>query len=123
MRDRTRHDGPVGVRAQYRPPSKAPLTRGFRRLRGALRLGEMGRYGKDLERTGLRRAFQAAALSPVVLLVAVPPADAHSRHRMTFEFARLVAIELKTDESKATLPLLRSAAAMLLDHKARTPAP
>jgi integrase len=32
-------------------------------------------------------------------------------------------VELKTEESKATLPLPRSAALMLLEHKARTPAP
>jgi integrase len=32
-------------------------------------------------------------------------------------------VELKTQESKATLPLPRSAALMLLEHKARTPAP
>jgi integrase len=32
-------------------------------------------------------------------------------------------VELKTDESKATLPLPRSAALMLLEHKARTRAP
>jgi integrase len=32
-------------------------------------------------------------------------------------------VELKTDESKATLPLPRSAALMLLEHKARTHAP
>jgi hypothetical protein len=30
-------------------------------------------------------------------------------------------VELKTEESKATLPLPRSAALMLLEHKARTP--
>jgi integrase len=32
-------------------------------------------------------------------------------------------VELKTEESKATLPLPRSTALMLLEHKARTPAP
>jgi integrase len=32
-------------------------------------------------------------------------------------------VELKTDESKAILPLPRAAARMLLEHKARTPAP
>ncbi|MCL2419863.1 MAG: site-specific integrase [Conexibacteraceae bacterium] len=32
-------------------------------------------------------------------------------------------VELKTEESKATLPLPRSVALMLLEHKARTPAP
>lgn len=32
-------------------------------------------------------------------------------------------VELKTEESKATLPLPRSAALMLLEHEARTPAP
>jgi integrase len=32
-------------------------------------------------------------------------------------------VPLKTDESKATLPLPRSTALMLLEHKARTPAP
>ena len=32
-------------------------------------------------------------------------------------------VELKTEESKAVLPLPRSTAAMLLEHKARTPAP
>src|SRR3954447_407825 len=34
-----------------------------------------------------------------------------------------VRVALKTDESKARLPLPRSAALMLLEHKARTPAP
>jgi integrase len=32
-------------------------------------------------------------------------------------------VELKTDESKATLPLPRATSRMLLEHKARTPAP
>ena len=32
-------------------------------------------------------------------------------------------VELKTEESKAMLPLPRVAALMLLEHKARTPAP